>query len=115
MKRRYRTAAVLTLMAMVFSLAGMTFGSACAMAKPAAVTDMHAQHDGTSSAPHQDSEQSLPSCPSGLAAGCATAPSLAADGSITLVAASELVITAPAAHDVVDHLRSNIIFHPPRF
>lgn len=116
MGRRYRITAVFTLMAMVLSLTGMAFGSACAAASPAA-TDMHAQHDGNAPqpAPHHDSEQSSPDCPRGLAAGCAAAPSLTSDGSITLVAAPEVVMATLVAYDVVDHLRSSIIFHPPRF
>jgi hypothetical protein len=114
MKRRYRITALFALIAMVFSLTGMAFGSSCAMAKPAAAMDGQAQHDGTHPTPHHDSESS-PECTRGPAAGCATVPSLTSHGGITLVAAPELVMATLVAKDVVDHLRSIIIFHPPRF
>jgi hypothetical protein len=113
MHRRYGITALLTLIALVVSFTGTAFASACTA--PAAVS--HAQHEGMPEQPthDHDSEPSAPGCPMTLAAGCATAPSLTADVSITLAAAPEVRIAAVASDDALDHIRISLIFHPPRF
>lgn len=113
MHRRQGIMALLTLIALVVSFTGTAFASACAA--PAAVS--HAQHEGMPAPPthEHDSEPSAPGCPMALAAGCATAPSLTADATITLASAPEVVIAAVASDDALDHIRTSIIFHPPRF
>ncbi len=118
MKRRYGITALFTLIALVLSFTGTAFASACASAPDArAGAASHAEHEGMPGNPahDHDSNQSMPDCPLSMLAGCATAPSLAADASITLVAAAEIVIAAAAPEDVLEHIRTNIIFHPPRF
>lgn len=113
MHRRHRIMALLTLIALVVSFTGTAFASACAT--PAAVS--HAQHEGMPGQPAQDhdSDQSVPGCPMALTAGCTTAPSLMTDVSITFAGAPEVVIAAVASDDALDHIRTSIIFHPPRF
>jgi hypothetical protein len=113
MHRRHGIMALLTLIALAVSFTGTAFASACAA--PSGVS--HAQHEGMPEqpTPDHDSEPSVPGCPMALAAGCATAPSLTANVSITFAVAPEVLIAAVTSDDALDHIRTSIIFHPPRF